>query len=108
MVKHIVLWTFKKNVDAEKTYQDLRTLFASFVSKVPDMVSFNIYRGFRGYDICLESVHKNKAALEAYQSFPDHVAAKEIVKSNRELRASCDFEMNADMLFDISSEQTVK
>lgn len=93
MVRHIVLWTFKEGVDKDATFAELEKLFAGFTAGVPGLISFKLHRGYQGYDVCLMSEHQDKAALEAYQSFPAHVAAKAVVKATRELRASCDFEL---------------
>jgi hypothetical protein len=93
MVKHIVLWTFKDGVDKDVTFTSLKELFASFVFSVPGLRNFQLHRGYQGYDVCLESEHDDASALEAYQHFPAHLEAKEVVKATRNLRASCDFEI---------------
>lgn len=91
MVQHIVLWTFKEGVDKDEAFAGLVRTFDAFKHEVPGMLSLELHRGFGGYDVCLMSRHEDQAALEAYQHFPAHVAAKEVVKATRQDRAHCDF-----------------
>lgn len=92
MVTHIVLWNFMDGVDKEATYDSLKKGFAAFTGQVPGLRSFNLYRGYQGWDICLLSTHDDRAALETYQQFPAHLEMKQVVKSTRKERASCDFD----------------
>jgi hypothetical protein len=93
MVKHIVLWAFKDGVNRERTYAELKAGFDAFKNEVPGLHDLKLHLSFSGWDICLESLHTDAAALAAYQAFPAHVAMKEVVKATRGQRASCDFEV---------------
>lgn len=93
MVKHIVLWTLKQGVDKKATYEELLKGFNTFKDDVPGMQSLTLHIAFAGWDICLESIHDSKEALEIYQNFPAHVEIKKLVAKNRDNRASCDFEI---------------
>lgn len=93
MIQHIVMWTFKDGIDKEKTFNEINAIFESFKHKVPGMKSLTLYRGFQGFDVCLISIHEDKAALDAYQVFPEHEAVKVVIANVREERASCDFEI---------------
>ena len=91
MVKHIVLWTVKEEFDKERAFNEINERFEQFVGSVPGLLSYSLHLGFQGYDICLETEHESKEALDLYQEHPDHAAIKTIVASYRDLRASCDF-----------------
>jgi quinol monooxygenase YgiN len=93
MVKHIVLWTVKDGVDKDATFENVSAQFKPLVGKVPGLLSLEMHKGFQGYDICLESTHTDKAALEVYQNHPDHLELKKVVAAFREQRASCDYEV---------------
>ncbi|MDR3225832.1 MAG: Dabb family protein [Clostridiales Family XIII bacterium] len=92
MIKHIVLWSVKDGLDKDEVFKDINERFKPLVGKVPGLLSLEMHKGFRGYDICLESTHTDRAALDAYQEHPDHLALKEVVASFRESRASSDME----------------
>jgi quinol monooxygenase YgiN len=95
MIKHIVLWSVKEGLDKHKVFEDIDAHFRSLVGKVPGLLSLEMHEGFQGYDICLESTHTDRAALDAYQEHPDHIALKTVVASFRASRASCDMEQDA-------------
>lgn len=94
MVKHVVLWTFADGVDKDATYAALKKGFDAFVGQVPGLRSFHFHKGYQGWDICLESEHDSREALEAYQQYPAHQEMKKVVASTRKDRASCDFDMD--------------
>lgn len=96
MVQHIVLWTFKEGVDKPAAFAELEAAFAAFKDSVPGMRSLVLHRGYQGYDVCLISLHDDRAALDAYQAHPEHIKVKALVKANRQDRASCDFELPAE------------
>lgn len=94
MVKHIVLWTFADGVDKDTTFAALKKGFDAFVADVPGMRSFSLVRGYAGWDVCLESTHTSREALEeGYQKHPAHLEMKKQVAATRKDRASCDYDM---------------
>ncbi len=93
VIQHIVLWNFLDGIDQDATFNELERDFAAFAPKVPGMSSLKLYRGFAGYHVCLISLHQDRAALAAYQQFPDHLVIKEKIAAVRKDRASCDFEL---------------
>ena len=93
MVQHIVMWTFGDGVDKDAEFDAQKKGFDTWVADVPGMVKFSLNRGFDGYDVCLVSLHEDRAALEVYQTFPAHVEMKEIIAKTRARRAACDFEL---------------
>lgn len=93
MVQHIVLWSFKEGVEQDETFRRIDKIFNEFSPQVPGLKTLTLHRGFAGYDVCLISIHDDKAALEAYQHFPAHLEVKKIIADVRSQRASCDFEL---------------
>jgi len=93
MVKHIVLWSFQDGIDKDDWYQKLNEMFNALIGEIPGMHSLTFNRGFDGYDICLETTHDDRAALDAYQSHPAHTAIKPVIAAIRKSRASCDYEI---------------
>ncbi|GHV47931.1 hypothetical protein FACS189499_06340 [Clostridia bacterium] len=93
MVKHVVLWTIKDGYDKRAVFDEIKGIFDGFASTVPGMRSCELFFGHDGYDICLISTHDSREAVEAYQNFPAHKAAKEVVAAYRAERASCDFDI---------------
>ncbi|MFP3155535.1 Dabb family protein [Lachnospiraceae bacterium ZAX-1] len=93
MVKHIVLWTIKEEFDKQSVFEEIKKIFEDFEQDVPGMYACKLYRAYDGYDVCLISEHEDRAAVAAYQNFPAHQKAKEIIAKYREDRASCDFEI---------------
>lgn len=93
MVQHIVMWALKEGIDPEDTFAKMKEIFGEFSPKVPGLASLEIHRCFNGYDLCLTSLHQNRQALEAYQTFPAHLEAKKFVHSVIQNRASGDFEI---------------
>ena len=93
MIKHIVLWSIKEEFDRESVFQEIKEKFEPLVGRIPGMISLDLNLGFQGYDICLESLHEDRAALDAYQEHPEHLALKTLVASYRNERASCDYEI---------------
>jgi len=56
-------------------------------------VGVNFTESDMAYDLCLYSTLESRAALDAYQIHPAHLAVKEIVHRNVRERAVCDYEL---------------
>lgn len=83
MVKHIVLWTLQedKKADAAKIAADLEKRFKSLLGVVDGLTEIEVGQTFNGgtYDLVLNCTFTTRAAAEAYQTHPGHVAIKQIV-----------------------------
>jgi hypothetical protein len=93
MVRHIVMWTVKDGMDKDEVFRSVKEGFSALNGEVEGMRSLELYQGFGGFDICLESLHDDRVSLEAYQQHPVHLELKKLVASFRAQRASCDFEV---------------
>ena len=98
MVQHIVMWKLKDELSAEEKEIAKKTMkekLEALVGVVPGLqkltVSFNYKEGF--YDLCLVSLHDDKAALDVYANHPAHCKVKEYVHSVVSDRTFCDSEI---------------
>lgn len=80
MIKHIVIWTLHNPADAPR----MKQLLESCRHVVPGIEALEV--GLRNdgleanADVVLYSAFKDKAALDAYQEHPDHMAVKAQLK----------------------------
>ena len=94
MVRHIVLWNLKEeNADANAAI--IKEKLENLVGKVDGLLKAEVTRNFTlgGYDLCLYSEFIDRAALDAYQTHPLHLEAKEIVHRSITSRVVCDSEI---------------
>ncbi|MGD0337249.1 MAG: Dabb family protein [Bacteroidota bacterium] len=100
MIKHIVMWKIKKNVDElskEKNLKKMKSMLEELKEKISVIHALEVGCNFNpstmAYDIVLYSEFRNKDDLETYQKHPDHVRVSDFVGSIRESRAVVDYEM---------------
>lgn len=93
MVKHIVVWKLADAAAADENAARMKEKLEALVGVVPGLQTASVHRGFGGWDVCLESTHDSREALEEYQSHPAHLEAKKFVHSVVCDRASCDFDL---------------
>lgn len=98
MVKHIVLWNFREDMtDEEKREagEKIRSLLKPIREKVPGTVEIQVVLNeldSSNRDVALLSVFETVEALQAYQTHPDHVAAKGYIGSVTCNRTCMDYE----------------
>lgn len=100
MIKHIVMWTIKKEVDGvskEENLKKLQTMLVGLKSTIPVIqkleAGLNFNPGAMAFDIVLYSEFRNKEDLEIYQKHPDHVRVGDYIGKVRDLRAVVDYEV---------------
>ena len=76
MVKHIVLYTFKEDVNKEDAVKLIASVLEPLVGKIPGLLHMEIRRAFNGMDYALYSEFESREALAEYAEHPLHVAAK--------------------------------
>jgi quinol monooxygenase YgiN len=97
MIKHIVMWKLKGH-GAEKSaaIQRVTQALATCQGIVPGMLKYeigcDIGSDHAPWDVAVYSEFINRAALEAYQQHPTHLAIKPIIGPLRESRGAVDFE----------------
>lgn len=99
MVKHIIIWSFKdeysneeKAAHAAKIKKELEGLLGKIDGLTEIRVNTKPLESSSG-DIMLDSTFCSKAALEGYQSNPDHLAVASFVRSVVGTRKCFDFEL---------------
>ncbi|MBC7490426.1 MAG: Dabb family protein [Glaciimonas sp.] len=98
-LKHIVIWKLKEHAEgADKltNARNLKTLLDSCARLVPGILKFDAVIAQEGleatYDVILNIEFDSRAALNAYQVHPTHVAIKAFVGAVREARQCFDYE----------------
>ncbi len=95
MLTHIVIWKYRADADAEVRREHAAMLRAlpQFIPEVETLsVGFDVLRLPRSFDLGLVAVFRDRAALEAYNVHPKHLAVVELGRSISEHVASVDFE----------------
>ena len=100
MIKHIVFWKLKDQAeggDRATNAVKMKALLDSCANLVPGMLTFEAVLAQPGleatYDVALYSEFANKAALDAYQDHPEHIAIKPFIGAVREARQCMDYEI---------------
>ena len=99
MIKHIVMWKLKdraEGADRAANAAKMKALLDGCRDIVPGIVEFEVALAQPGleatYDVVLYSVFADKAALDAYQDHPKHVAVKPFIGAVRLERQCMDYE----------------
>jgi hypothetical protein len=100
MIKHIVIWKLKdfaEGADRAANAVKMKAKLDACAKLVPGILKFETALAQPGleatYDIVLCSEFADKAALDAYQDHPDHVAIKPFIGAVREARQCMDYEI---------------
>lgn len=93
MVKHIVLYTLKENVDKKEAVQIIKTQLEPLVGVIPGLLHMEIRPAYQGgMDYALYSEFENREALRDYAVHPAHLAAKEHFWNFLETRVCADYD----------------
>ena len=100
MLKHIVMWQLKdqaEGADKAANAAKMKVLLDGCANVVPGILKFEVAIAQppleATYDIVLYSEFTSKAAFDAYQEHPDHVAIKPFIKAIRQARQCMDYEI---------------
>ena len=93
MVKHIVLYTLKENVDKDQAVAIVKEQLEPLVGKIPGLLHMEIRRAFNGMDYALYSEFACREDLENYAQHPLHLAAKENFHHFINTRVAADYEV---------------
>ncbi len=100
MLKHIVMWKLKDHAEgANKAVNaaKMKELLDACANIVPGILKFEVALAQPDleatYDVVLYSEFASKAALDAYQDHPQHVALKPFIGAVREARQCMDYEV---------------
>ena len=100
MLRHIVMWKLKEHAegaDRAANREKARALLLACARLDPGMLDFEVGAPSEGlectYDLVLMSSFRDRAALQAYQNHPQHVALKPFMKAVVESRQCMDYEI---------------
>ena len=97
MVKHIVFWNIKEDLDIEGVFEEIKLRVEAMNGEIPGLIKAELGRDFNGsevaYDIALYSELENKQALQTYQEHPMHLHVKEFIGAVTMARAIIDYEI---------------
>ncbi|MEG2176375.1 MAG: Dabb family protein [Oscillibacter sp.] len=93
MIRHIVMWKFRPDTQAEQTHflDGLRGLQGVIPQLLSSEVACNVGTG--NYDAVLVSEFADLAALETYKNDPRHQAVSALCKAIRTDRVAVDYEI---------------
>ena len=77
MVKHIVVYMLKEDVDKAASVEFIRSVLEPLVGQIPGLKHLEVRQAFQGMDYALYSEFESREALENYAVHPLHVAAKD-------------------------------
>jgi len=99
MITHIVMWKFKDQAEGAGKVQNLvraKALLDACAQLAPGTLRFEVAIAQPGlectYDLVLNSVFTDQAALDAYQNHPQHLALKPFIGAARLERQCMDYE----------------
>ena len=100
MVRHIVFWKLKEDAAGgtkEANAQRVKELLEDLRGKVPGLlrieVGFDFSQTAASMDVALYSEFESREALDGYQDHPDHVKAKDFIRSVTDARSLVDYEL---------------
>ena len=99
MVKHIILWQLKDELNAEEKKQakmDIKAGLEGLAGQIPGLVTIKVRTeglDSSNADLMLDSVFEDEASLKGYAVHPAHVAvATGIVRPNVKNRVCMDYD----------------
>jgi len=93
MVKHIVIYTLKENVDKDAAVELIASVLEPLVGKIPGLLHMEIRRAYQGVDYALYSEFESSQALADYAKHPLHLEAKTHFHHMIQSRYSADYEV---------------
>ena len=92
MVKHIVLYTLKEDVNKAEAVEIIRSVLEPLVGKIPGLLHLEVRQAFQGMDYALYSEFESREALEFYAGHPLHNEAKTHFAHFLSSRVAADYE----------------
>ena len=97
MVKHIVMWTFKEELnqkEIEEAKVKIKADIEGLKDKVKQIIDINIYYNINPdekYDVVLVGTFKSLEDVKRYAQSPEHLAVVPYIKSVTYNRSAIDF-----------------
>ena len=97
MVKHIVFWKIKPELDIDGVYEEMKVRIEAMNGQIPGLMKAELGRdinhGDVAYDVALYSEMEDIGALKVYQDHPVHQHVKEFIGAVTSDRCVVDFEV---------------
>ena len=93
MVKHIVLYTLKEDVNKDEAVAIIASVLEPLVGQIPGLLYMEIRRAFNGMDYALYSEFESREALAVYASHPLHQEAKTHFFHMLDSRVAADYDL---------------
>ena len=93
MVKHIVLYRLKENVDKEAAVKLIASVLEPLVGQIPGLLHLEIRRAYNGMDYALYSEFESREALSTYSVHPLQLEAKTHFSHLLETRVAADYDL---------------
>ncbi|QJB55040.1 Dabb family protein [Pseudodesulfovibrio sp. zrk46] len=100
MVRHIVWWTLKEEVDgvsAQENAEKMKEMLEALMGRIEGLqhieVGYKILTDDPKVDVILCSEHDDAEALAHYATHPEHLACVEFVKTVVSSRQAIDYEI---------------
>jgi hypothetical protein len=95
MVKHIVFWKIKEDLDQEGVYEEMKIRVEDMNGKIPGLVKVELGKDFSSgdasFEVALYSELESQEALSIYQEHPVHQHVKEFIGAVTSERAVVDY-----------------
>ena len=92
MVKHIVMYTLKEEVEKESAVKFIASTLEPLVGKIPGLRHLEVRQASQGMDYAMYSEFDDRESLENYAVHPLHLAAMEQFRHLLASRVSADYE----------------
>jgi len=97
VVKHIVFWKIKPELDIEGVYEEMKIRVEAMNGEIPGLISVELGRDFSkidaSFDAALYAELKDNEALMIYQEHPAHLHVKEFIGAVTSERCVVDYEV---------------
>ena len=93
MVKHIVVYKLKEEVNKDEAVKIIASVLEPLVGQIPGLKHLEIRQAFQGMDYALYSEFESREALENYAGHPAHQAAKEHFWDFLDTRVCADYDL---------------
>ncbi len=97
MVKHIVFWKIKEDLDRQGVYEEMKIRVEAMNGEIPGLLKVELGQDFSNsdaaYDVALYAELENREALQTYQDHPKHLHVKEFIGAVTHQRCVVDYEL---------------
>ena len=93
MVKHIVAYKLKEDVNKAEAVEIIRAALEPLVGKIPGLLHLEVRACFQGMDYALYSEFESREALKNYAVHPLHLEAKEHFFQMLDSRVCAEYDM---------------